>query len=165
MTTQSTRWKTMLLAGLTLATVGCDQATKYLAATHLGAAPRSFWHDTIRFEYAENAGAFLGLGATWPFAARVALFVVGTAMMLVAVATLYARVRWSTRSRFGIGLLWAGGLSNLIDRALYGRVPDFLNVGVGSLRTGIFNVADVVILLGSALLLLDALRVRRTRRQ
>jgi hypothetical protein len=49
----------------------------------------------------------------------------------------------------GITLLAASGLGNLIDRfAQDGRVTDFINVGVGSVRTGIFNVADVLGVLG-----------------
>ena len=43
----------------------------------------------------------------------------------------------------------------MIDRLLYdGRVTDFLNVGIGSLRTGIFNLADMAILAGALLLVL-----------
>jgi len=46
------------------------------------------------------------------------------------------------------------GVGNLIDRFLFdGRVTDFLNVGIGSLRTGIFNIADVVGMLDCILLL------------
>jgi signal peptidase II len=43
-----------------------------------------------------------------------------------------------------------GGISNLVDRLLYDDgVIDFLSIGVGSFRTGIFNLADVYILVGS----------------
>jgi signal peptidase II len=46
-------------------------------------------------------------------------------------------------------LIVGGGVSNLIDRLRYGGyVVDFLNVGIGSLRTGIFNVADMAIMAG-----------------
>ncbi len=38
---------------------------------------------------------------------------------------------------------------------------DFLNVGIGTLRTGVFNVADVAIMIGAGLLLFAELR--RTR--
>jgi signal peptidase II len=55
----------------------------------------------------------------------------------------------------GFTLLAASGIGNLIDRVQFdGRVTDFLNVGIGSLRTGIFNVADVVGLVGFAVFLL-----------
>jgi signal peptidase II len=48
-----------------------------------------------------------------------------------------------------IALVVGGGVSNLIDRLRYGGyVVDFLNVGIGSLRTGIFNVADMAIMAG-----------------
>ena len=53
----------------------------------------------------------------------------------------------------GLWLLFAGGFSNLVDRVVHGRVVDFLNVGIGPVRTGIFNVADMAIMLGVALLL------------
>ena len=47
-----------------------------------------------------------------------------------------------------------GGFSNLIDRLLNdGAVVDFVSVGVGNLRTGIFNLADGAIMLGAGILL------------
>jgi signal peptidase II len=55
-----------------------------------------------------------------------------------------------------LALVAGGGISNLIDRLLYnGRVTDFLNVGIGGVRTGIFNVADMAIMAGALLLLLN----------
>jgi hypothetical protein len=61
------------------ATIGCDRVTKHVAATTLAEAPsRSFLAATIRLEYGENTGAFLGLGADWPLAVRQAVFGVGT---------------------------------------------------------------------------------------
>jgi signal peptidase II len=52
----------------------------------------------------------------------------------------------------GLSLVWAGGASNWVDRMARGSVVDFLNVGFGALRTGIFNVADVAIMLGACIL-------------
>ncbi|HEY9518344.1 MAG TPA: signal peptidase II, partial [Gemmatimonadales bacterium] len=54
----------------------------------------------------------------------------------------------------GLYLILGAGLSNLWDRLLRGRVIDFLNVGIGPLRTGIFNLADVALMLGLVLILL-----------
>jgi lipoprotein signal peptidase len=43
------------------ATIGCDRVTKHVAATTLSGTPsRSFLADTVRLEYVENTGAFLG---------------------------------------------------------------------------------------------------------
>jgi signal peptidase II len=54
-----------------------------------------------------------------------------------------------------LSLILGGGASNLADRMLNdGRVVDFMNLGIGKLRTGIFNVADVAIMVGMGLVLL-----------
>ena len=64
---------------------------------------------------------------------------------------------------FAFALILGGGCSNLIDRVLNnGRVVDFMNMGIGSLRTGVFNVADVTIMLGMGLILFHSFRDRRT---
>jgi len=56
-------------------------------------------------------------------------------------------------SILALSLIFSGGLSNFYDRiANNGAVVDFLNIGIGSLRTGIFNVADIAIMLGVLLL-------------
>jgi signal peptidase II len=51
--------------------------------------------------------------------------------------------------RLNFALVLSGGIGNLIDRiGNEGRVIDFMNLGIGSWRTGVFNVADIVILGG-----------------
>ena len=109
----------------------------------------------MRLQYAENAGAFLGLGAGLPEPARFALFALGNAALLLVLAALLWRASsLGRRELAAFGLLLAGGLSNLVDRLVGGGVVvDFLNLGVGALRTGIFNVADVAITAGALLLL------------
>ncbi|MFD1879315.1 signal peptidase II [Vibrio chagasii] len=52
-------------------------------------------------------------------------------------------------------MILSGGASNLYDRVINnGAVVDFLNIGFGSFRTGIFNIADIAIVVGALLLLL-----------
>jgi signal peptidase II len=54
----------------------------------------------------------------------------------------------------GLALATSGGIGNLIDRITNeGRVIDFVSVGIGPVRTGIFNVADMAIMAGVVLLL------------
>jgi len=136
-------------------TIACDRATKHIAATMLAGTPnRSFLGDTVRLEYAENAGAFLSLGADWPFWLRTTLFGVGNAVLLLAVTVIAMRRRWSRPALVGLALCVAGGASNLLDRVAFGSVVDFVNLGVGSVRTGIFNVADMAIMLGAFIVVL-----------
>jgi len=79
---------------------------------------------------------------------------VGTGFLLVACVLVLLRDRRPRLAPLGLALVFAGGASNLVDRIVRGSAVDFLNVGVGPLRTGIFNVADVAITLGVVLLVL-----------
>ena len=145
----------LLLAGA----AGCDRVTKHLAVTTLAGAPgQSFLADTVRLQNNEKPGAFLSLGATWAPSTRVVLFQLGNALFLAVAAFLASRYRWSRVANCGLVLFLAGGLSNLADRLAIGSVIDFLNVGIGPIRTGIFNVADVAIMAGTAMVLWEVLR-------
>ena len=142
-----------------IATISCDRITKHAAVSTLaGGASRSFFGDTLRLQYAENAGAFLSLGAEWPAHTRIAVFGVGNGLLLCALVTTAIRRQWPWPALLGVALFAAGGASNLLDRILYGSVIDFMNVGIGPLRTGIFNVADMAVMLGAAIVLWAAYR-------
>jgi len=141
------------------ATIGCDRVTKHAATTMLSGAPgRSYLADTVRLEYAENPGAFLSLGADLTPPARTALLTVANGLLLLALIVFAVRRTLAGRPALGLALFAAGGASNWIDRIARGSVVDFLNVGVASVRTGVFNVADVAIMLGAAVFLLSELR-------
>jgi len=149
----------LALIVIALATIGCDRITKYAATTVLAGAPdRSYLGDTVRLAYAQNAGGFLGMGADWPPAVRTSVFTVGTCALLLWLLAAAARRQWTPVALLGITLFGAGAVSNWIDRVLHGSVVDFLNVGIGPLRTGIFNVADVALMVGVALVVMTEAR-------
>jgi len=151
------RWRRRgALLALAMLTIGCDRATKHFAAPALMRVPRqSFLGDTLRLEYAENRRAFLSLGEQLPEPIRSVIFTYGTGLALAALAVLGFRQRSSALNAAGWTLVLAGGLSNLIDRVAHGNVVDFLNVGVGPVRTGIFNLADLAITAGIVLVALS----------
>jgi len=154
-----TRLEQLLLVGVAVLTIGCDHVTKRVASEALFGQPmRSFLADTIRLQYVENPGGFLSLGATWPPAVRVAVFSGLSAVLLVLLLAVAVRHRWPIWPMAGVILCVAGGASNWIDRIAAGCVVDFLNVGYGPIRTGIFNVADVAVMAGGALLLFSMSR-------
>jgi signal peptidase II len=137
--------------------VGCDQVSKSAARSMLhSGVTESLFADSLRLQLTENPGSFLSLGASLPEQLRFTLFTAAVTVILVGLvcAALFAR-RLSTARFVALALVAGGGISNLIDRLLYdGRVTDFLNVGIGPLRTGIFNLADMAILAGALLLVL-----------
>ena len=131
--------------------IGCDQVTKEVARQHLeGRGTLSYLGDTFRLTYAENHGAFLGLGSTLSEELRTLLFIGMTTVFMVGLLVwLLRQPKLSNMALFAFSLILSGGIGNLIDRAVFdGGVTDFLNIGIGSLRTGIFNVADIWIMLG-----------------
>ena len=147
-----------------VATIGCDRVTKHVATEALSGRPtQSYLADTVWLGYTENAGAFLSVGANLPPAVRTALFTIGTGLVLLALAIGVFRFRLSPWRGVGLALFVAGGISNWIDRATNGSVVDFLNIGVGWLRTGVFNVADVAIMLGAGIFLLAELRRKSSK--
>ena len=144
-----------LVLALVVTTIGCDRVTKHLATTSLADVPRqSYFADTLRLEYAENSGAFLSLGADLPAWVRITVFIVGVGLTLTLLALAALKRHWAGLTFVGATLIWAGGVSNLVDRVVRGSVVDFMNVGAGPLRTGIFNVADLSIMLGVALVVI-----------
>jgi len=155
--TQRLSW----LSVTVLACIGLDQFTKAMAKSYLHLADlHSLWGDTVRLELAHNRGAFLGLGDSLPEAVRQPLFSIGVGALLIGLLVYALRAKVMDRfSLIALALIFAGGASNLGDRIAYdGYVLDFLNVGLGSLRTGIFNVADMAIMAGTFLLLADTFR-------
>jgi len=138
--------------------VGCDQTTKYVATHALcGATPISCLSNTFRLEYALNPGGFLSLGSNIAPELRFWLFAAFNTVLLLAVACVLT-VKWNMRLVRFVALVsvLGGGIGNLIDRLLnHGLVIDFLNLGIGPFRTGVFNVADVALTAGSLALVLS----------
>lgn len=136
--------------------IGFDQATKITAKDHLALLQSiSYLSDFIRLQYAENAGAFLSLGGSWSQGIRFWILTVSVGIFLCGLlGFMVIKPRDSLKEHVGFALILGGGFGNLIDRIFnHGIVIDFLNLGIGNIRTGIFNVADVLIILGLAALL------------
>lgn len=155
--------RTAAIVLILLACTGCDQATKTLAKEYVPRhAVLSFAYDTIRLQYVENRGAFLGVGAALPEPARALLFISGVAVVLMGILGYAALQATVPTTIVGLALIAGGGIGNLIDRVAHdGGVIDFLNLGIGAVRTGIFNLADVAILIGAVLVVVQIKRRSR----
>ncbi len=145
----------LLVLSIILVSVALDQWTKQLAVTHLKHhTDIEYLNGMFKFTFAENTGAFLSLGANSSEGVRnVAL----KALPLILLIVLFFYVLFSnTLNRWQIiafSFVLGGGISNIYDRLLYHKVVDFMNIGIGELRSGIFNVADMSIMAGLFLLL------------
>ena len=138
-----------------------DRVTKNIAIDPLaGLPPREFLGGAVRLLYEENAGAMLGLGSGLPEPSRFWIFTVFVGVVIVGLLVyLLVRREIAPCELFSFSLIIGGGAGNVIDRMMYnGIVIDFMNVGIGGLRTGVFNVADVAVLGGVATYLLCQIR-------
>jgi signal peptidase II len=156
------------ISATALACIGLDQFTKAIAKAQLVLGDlHSMWGDTLRLQLAHNTGAFLGLGNSLPESVRQWLFSIGVGALLTGLLAYGLMSKAMDQiSIVALALISAGGASNLGDRIAYGGyVVDFLNVGIGPLRTGIFNVADMAIMAGAFFLLIDAFRNDRAAKK
>jgi signal peptidase II len=144
--------------------IGCDQATKTVAKSVLTQTGTiSYFNDTIRFQLALNEGAFMSLGSNLAESTRRYLFSFGAGCLLSCLLMFVLFHKPSNIHNISsLSLVIGGGFGNLIDRiAFNGKVVDFMNIGVGSIRTGIFNVADIAITFGVVMLLVSSIRAQK----
>jgi signal peptidase II len=97
--------------------------------------------DWLRIDYIHNAGGLFGLvqGAA-PVLALVSLFVIALLCWM--------EFRWGWRNwltTLALSLLLGGAIGNLLDRIQYGYVRDFADIGIGTWRWYVFNVADMAV--------------------
>lgn len=145
-------------------TVGCDQTSKHIARKELSQNESITIPGGLgELRLAENLGSFLSFGSSLPKSIRSGIFIVGSGLGLIALlAYLAVWAKLDLISFVGLAAVTAGGLSNLIDRITQsGRVTDFIFIRVGWLHTGVFNMADSVIVIGVALLMYASWKARR----
>lgn len=149
--------KILMFLLLSVVFIALDRYTKELAKEHLMFnPPHSYFNDTVRLLYIENTGAFFGMGAGIPQPFN---FILLSLLPLIMLTVLFIYVAARTKELktgelIAFALIFSGGLGNIIDRIMFeSRVTDFLNVGIGSLRTGIFNVADMCVTTGVIMML------------
>jgi signal peptidase II len=105
----------------------------------------------------ENTGAFLSLGDTltepWRF---ILLTLVPAAVLLFGLLYVLIKNNLNNLNTLGIVLVLAGGIGNLYDRWVYHSVTDFMLIKFSWVQTGVFNVADMSIMAGVGVLLVQS---------
>ncbi len=134
-----------------------DQATKNWASENLlGQTPHLYLGGLFQFIYAENPGAFLGLGGEWSRPVRFIIFAVVVLGGLSGMLWYMIKKEDSRLNLYAYSFILAGGCGNLWDRVAHqrGHVVDFMLIDLGGwARTGVFNLADVAIVIGVLLAL------------
>jgi len=127
-----------------------DQITKVLVKEFLTLRePVRIIGDFLRFTYVENPGIAFGVR----IGARSIFTLLSVAIVVVIFIYLFRAKRDRASVRFTLALVLGGAVGNLIDRIAYGRVVDFIDIGVKNLRWPVFNVADMAVTIGMIILL------------
>jgi signal peptidase II len=133
-----------------LAVVALDQLTKYLIVSSLSPYATIEVFPFLNIVNIRNTGAafgmFRGLGSGF--------FIVISAAAIIFVTMLMLRNAYDL---FGLSLILGGAVGNLIDRLVYGKVVDFVDIFVGDFHWPAFNVADSSLTVGIGIILLTSL--------
>jgi len=143
--------------GIIFLNVSCDQITKEYARTNYkGQGTIQIVSDIFIVHYAENDGAFLSMGSNLPEPYKSIVLTIIPALFLCGFTffIVFFNKQLTMLQVVCISTIIGGGISNIFDRILFGGyVTDFMNFGIGSLRTGILNFADMSITFGAILLI------------
>ena len=150
--------KIVILAGIVVVSLISDQITKQVAIAFLkDQTPVTYLAGIVKFVYAENTGAFGSLGSDWSEIPRLLFLKILPMVALVGIVIFMVRNPKIEKSELiALALIVGGGLGDMIDRFLFGYVVDFMYIGYGSIGTNIFNIADVLIVIGGCLLLIQS---------
>jgi signal peptidase II len=152
-----------LMYGLAAVVFSIDRLTKWIIETRVS------FSDTFvvipgffEIVHSQNRGAAFGLFAETSSAWRKLLLIgFSTVALVVLTVMLWRSSRLDRKTRFALALILGGAMGNVFDRIRWDRVTDFLLFYIGSYQWPAFNAADSAIVIGSALLLLDFLKIKR----
>ena len=144
-----------------------DQVSKFWALQNLmGKSSVPYMNGLFQFIYAENPGAFLGLGGQWSHELRFIIFALIVFFGLGGMLWYLIKKENLKVNLFAYSFILAGGFGNLWDRLFHddGHVIDFMLIEINPLlRTGVFNVADVFIVVGVLLALFGEYLVKSNK--
>lgn len=152
-------YRALVILFLLAINIGCDQVSKSIARKKLTYEyPVPVIKDHFTLIKIENTGAFLSAGDKLANPYRfILLTLLPMLSLLAAVVFVITAKNISRLVLLGIVCVIGGGFGNIYDRVMHGSVTDFMHIRFGALQTGIFNVADVSIMVGIGFIVLDAL--------
>jgi len=118
----------------------------------------------IEYAYAENCGAAFSMLRSAPTWLRVSLFGAATVAAVVVLITMFVRGSGGPAFAAAVPLTLSGALGNFSDRVRHGFVVDFIRFDPDLIHYPTFNVADIAIVAGVVLIVLDGMMKPRAPR-
>ncbi len=132
--------------------VGGDQLTKTIVDSTLQLGQGyTIIENFFYFTYAQNQGAAWGI-----FQGAMNLFFIISIIATIGIVYFFIQSHaYQKLTRFGLVLVFSGMIGNLIDRIVFGHVRDFIDFIILGYDFPIFNIADIAITVGVALVILE----------
>ncbi|MGB1307928.1 MAG: signal peptidase II [Oceanihabitans sp.] len=156
--------RTLFIVFLILINIVLDQVSKFWVRASVTKGSKSeIIGDYFTLHNVENSGAFLGMGSDLAGLPRVLfLLLIPSAVMAYVLFYVFKNKNLEQASVIGFSCIIGGGMANVYDRFVYGSVTDFFFINLGGVfKTGIFNIADMSVMLGLGLLLFDAFNAKK----
>ena len=144
----------MLPIIIIIAVVAFDQWSKWAIKTSFNLyESKPVIQDLLHFTFVTNDGMAFGL--SFPGGKQILL------VMTILLTGFIIGFLWKEKNghpfiKYGLTLILSGAIGNLIDRILYGKVVDFLDVMIGDFHWYIFNIADSSVTIGMVLFIIHS---------
>lgn len=148
--------RTALIVILIVFNITIDQVSKIIVrAQVIPGSETDILGSFLTLHNVENSGAFLGMGSDFnPTLKLILLLLLPIGVLGYVLYYIIKNKDLDKLSLIGFCFVIGGGIANVYDRIVYGSVTDFFHIDLGGVfRTGIFNVADMSVMLGMGLLL------------
>ena len=145
-----------------LSVIIIDQVSKYIvqqSMTLYTSIP--VLGEFIKLTYIHNPGAAFGIMP----GNRTVFLVLSLIACGVMIYYLYIMPASERQGRLALMGILGGAVGNLIDRIRFGEVTDFVDVGFNNIRWPIFNVADMAVTIGVAILFIRLSSSRKSMNQ
>jgi len=140
---------------LFLVLVSLDQFTKQIFMSSYDLGQSIFVNSYLSWTYLQNTGAAFSIMADGGFIQKTFLLSVSVLVSIWLIFWIQRTSSFHLQKLFGQFLMLSGAVGNLIDRAQFGFVIDFIDVHFNGLYWPVFNLADSFIFLGLIFILFE----------
>ena len=151
----------MFIIIIIVAIIALDQWSKWAIKTSFNLyQSKPVIQDLLHFTYVTNDGMAFGL--SFPGGKHVLL------IMTILLTGFIVGFLWKEKNghpliKYGLALILGGAIGNLIDRLLYGKVVDFLDLMIGNFHWYIFNIADSSVTIGMILFIIHSIYIEQKK--
>tara|TARA_B100000073_G_scaffold268216_1_gene227820 strand:- start:87 stop:563 length:477 start_codon:yes stop_codon:yes gene_type:complete len=151
----------LFLIIIIVAIIALDQWSKWAIKTSFNLyQSKPVIQDLLHFTYVTNDGMAFGL--SFPGGKHVLL------IMTILLTGFIVGFLWKEKNghpliKYGLALILSGAIGNLIDRLLYGKVVDFLDLMIGNFHWYIFNIADSSVTIGMILFIFHSIYIEQKK--